>query len=264
MAQLLFVHAHSPLHPGTGQSLGAVDLAVARDKATGYPYLPGSSLKGALRAKARAHADVVKVFGPDTSEAEKSSGSGVFGDANLLFLPMKTAKGLFGYVTTEYILRRFLRDAELAGVAPRPAKGDVGQAVTDGNSVQFDEVSSATVTQPPLLTKALGYLPQKLLSEVQPRAVCVTDDMFRMLLEQGLDLVTRVRINPETNTADAGGLWLEENLPVETILVSVIGALRDSRTVATLIGKLAEGTTYLGGHVTVGRGRTQLHIGGAP
>jgi CRISPR-associated protein Cmr4 len=47
--QLLFIHALSPLHAGTGQSIGAIDLAIARDRATQFPYLPGSSLKGSLR-----------------------------------------------------------------------------------------------------------------------------------------------------------------------------------------------------------------------
>ena len=46
MARLLFIQALSPLHAGTGQSIGAIDLAIARDRATGFPYLPGSSLKG--------------------------------------------------------------------------------------------------------------------------------------------------------------------------------------------------------------------------
>ena len=48
---LSFVHALSPLHAGTGQGAGIIDLPIAREKATGLPYLPGSSLKGTLRAR---------------------------------------------------------------------------------------------------------------------------------------------------------------------------------------------------------------------
>ena len=33
-AKLLFVHALSPLHAGTGQGVGVVDLPIAREKAT--------------------------------------------------------------------------------------------------------------------------------------------------------------------------------------------------------------------------------------
>ena len=48
-SRLVFVHAISPLHAGTGQGVGVIDLPVAREKATGLPYFPGSSLKGVLR-----------------------------------------------------------------------------------------------------------------------------------------------------------------------------------------------------------------------
>lgn len=271
MPQLLFIHAHSPLHPGTGRSLGAVDLAIARDKATGYPYLPGSSLKGALRAKAAAapemKASVVTVFGPNTDVDDGSSGSGcaVFGDANLLFLPIASEKGLFAQVTTEYILERFLRDAGSAGPDGANLK-DIGTAVLDGAKVHFEDLGARDVRQAGpggLLRRALARIPAPLQKEILPRAVCVTDDDFRVLLDQGLDLVTRVRIDHDTNTAQSGGLWLEENMPAETMLWSVVGAFREGPAVERLINDLAPGETYLGGHVTVGRGRTKLYVGAA-
>lgn len=52
--------AETFVHPGAGQSDGAIDLPVAREKATDYPYLPGSGLKGALR-------DAARVRWPDVS-----------------------------------------------------------------------------------------------------------------------------------------------------------------------------------------------------
>jgi CRISPR-associated protein Cmr4 len=245
--------------------MGAVDLAVARDKTTGFPYLPGSSLKGALRAKASQgpqRANVDKVFGRDVSDA--ASGSGVFGDANLLFLPLATEKGLFAQVTSEFILTRFLRDAGQT----RPADVDarrIGAEVCENNHVVFEDLGSRAVRHADRgqsLHKALGLIPEKLRGEILPRAVCVSDADFRVLLDQGLDLVTRVRINFETNTAADGQLWLEENLPAETVLWSLVGALRDSERVDLLVKSLEEGETYLGGHVTVGRGRTRLYAGG--
>lgn len=47
--RLYFIHVLSPLHAGTGQGTGVIDLPIAREKATGIPYLPGSSVKGTLR-----------------------------------------------------------------------------------------------------------------------------------------------------------------------------------------------------------------------
>ncbi len=43
------IHALSPLHAGTGHAADVVDLPTARMKATGIPFLPGSSIKGVLR-----------------------------------------------------------------------------------------------------------------------------------------------------------------------------------------------------------------------
>ncbi|RMD58772.1 type III-B CRISPR module RAMP protein Cmr4, partial [Candidatus Parcubacteria bacterium] len=48
-AKLMFLHALSPLHAGTGQGVGAIDLPIAREKGTEIPIVPGSSLKGVLR-----------------------------------------------------------------------------------------------------------------------------------------------------------------------------------------------------------------------
>ena len=38
--------AETSIHPGAGQSSGFVDLPVAREAATDYPVIVGSSLKG--------------------------------------------------------------------------------------------------------------------------------------------------------------------------------------------------------------------------
>ena len=45
-AKLLLVETLSPLHAGTGQGIGVIDQPIAREKATGIPFVPGSSLKG--------------------------------------------------------------------------------------------------------------------------------------------------------------------------------------------------------------------------
>lgn len=41
--------AETSIHPGSGQDAGFVDLPVAREKATDFPVIVGSSLKGALK-----------------------------------------------------------------------------------------------------------------------------------------------------------------------------------------------------------------------
>ncbi len=48
---ILGMLAETSTHPGMGQMVGAVDLPVARERTTGYPMIPSTALKGALRDK---------------------------------------------------------------------------------------------------------------------------------------------------------------------------------------------------------------------
>src|SRR2546421_6392475 len=108
-AQLTFVHALSSLHAGTGQGDGVIDLPIAREKATGIPFLPGSSLKGTLRDSCK-DARKEKVFGPQNDKADEYAGAVQFSDQRLLLLPIRSLAGTFAWVTSPYILDRFARD----------------------------------------------------------------------------------------------------------------------------------------------------------
>ena len=75
--RIFHLHALSALHVGTGQGIGAVDLPIARSRATNLPLVPGSALKGVLRdeAKEKWHLnqdDIQALFGAD-SQADKEN-----------------------------------------------------------------------------------------------------------------------------------------------------------------------------------------------
>src|SRR2546421_4101737 len=117
---LTFVHALSPFHAGTGQGVGVIDLPIAREKATGLPFLPGSSLKGTLRARCSAQ-ECKQVFGPDMTEVQTDSNhasSAQFSDQRLLLLPIRSLAGTFAWITSPYILRRLVRDLKDIGLNP--------------------------------------------------------------------------------------------------------------------------------------------------
>lgn len=48
-AGILFLYTETPLHPGSGSSLGLADLPVQREKATNFPIMQPSGLKGVFR-----------------------------------------------------------------------------------------------------------------------------------------------------------------------------------------------------------------------
>ena len=90
------LHTLSPLHAGTGHTPDIIDLPTARMKATGIPFVPGSSIKGVLR-DARRSSDREKteaVFGPSDDPAAHA-GALVVSDARLLALPVRSFRGTF-------------------------------------------------------------------------------------------------------------------------------------------------------------------------
>ncbi|HSR52011.1 MAG TPA: RAMP superfamily CRISPR-associated protein, partial [Acidobacteriota bacterium] len=53
---LTAIYTLGPVHCGTGQTTGAVDLPIARDSSTDLPILPATSLKGVAREAFEANA----------------------------------------------------------------------------------------------------------------------------------------------------------------------------------------------------------------
>ena len=46
--KVMSIFTRTPLHVGCGSSVGAVDQPVTRERHTGYPVIPGSTIKGVL------------------------------------------------------------------------------------------------------------------------------------------------------------------------------------------------------------------------
>src|SRR5690606_37575964 len=119
------------------------DLAIARDRATGHPFVPGSSIKGSLRARAADQAwgkDVDRVFGPPRENASDHAGAFVVGDANLLLFPVRSIAGTFAWCTSPLLLRRFERDLREATGESRgevPAPSAVEQCMLAPESVLY-------------------------------------------------------------------------------------------------------------------------------
>lgn len=151
-AALLFIHAQTPLHPGSGTALGTVDLPVQRERHTQWPIIPGSTLKGILRDAIREAVkanyepeleeregngekkrvvkrsqrqvaneddpDLLATFGPGKVEQGTShAGALSLTDARILAFPVRSLKGVFAWVTCSAVLERLHRDLQLANRA---------------------------------------------------------------------------------------------------------------------------------------------------
>lgn len=291
-AQLLFVHALSPLHAGTGQSEGAIELAVARDRATQFPYLPGSSIKGSLRDLSRAKdaSRTLQVFGPETSNASDYAGTLSFGDAGLLLLPVRSVAGTFAWVTSPYLLARLGRDLIGLGQPGLPAiiapgglkecrvSSDTWLTVPSLGKAVLEELDITPISDPSVATLAAqlgGYLfnayaqtDQDYWRDCLRRRLCVVhDDVMSFLSQHATDVVARVALEADRKTVRRGGLWHEENLPTETILAGLVVDLPNERAGLKAgeslrhLRSLTELPIQLGGKATVGRGRCRLVLG---
>jgi CRISPR-associated protein Cmr4 len=269
-AKLMFVHALSPLHAGTGQGVGVIDLPIAREKATGIPFLPGSTLKGVFRDACDKDALRVRVFGPDTGKAEEHAGAVTFTDARLLLLPIRSLRGVFAWVTSPLLLRRLARDAgdvkgltDLPAKIPAPATEEAclvcegsGLTMHDNKVVLEDLPLNSTAS--PDVTAWVTWLGGLLsLDDLQSRLCIVSDDTLSFLLETATEITARIRIEDEKKTVAKGQLWYEEALPTETVLVSLVVAATVKSNPKEVFGEvktISDKTLQFGGKATVGRG----------
>ncbi len=282
--KLTFIHALSPLHAGTGQGIGVIDLPIAREKATNIPYLPGSSLKGSLRDLCEDNDKKIKVFGPETNNADAHSGSVVFSDQRLLLLPARSLRGTFAWATSRYTLQRFRRDVESAGLdgSALPDVPDVkydeclitsqGSSLVDQDNSVFLEDFDLKGNLDEKVDKWASFIGEKVFEKdeswrkaITARLCILSDNVFNFLLEHGTEITARIRLKEDTKTVDGGALWYEEALPAETILSGLLVALKGKATpeevFATVGGILTRHRAIqIGGKATVGRGLCSIRL----
>lgn len=279
-ANLLFVHALSPLHAGTGQGVGVIDLPVAREKATGLPYLPGSSVKGVFRDLCPDEKKD-KIFGPGVEEDDKYQGSVIFSDQRLLLLPVRSLAGTFSWVTSPYILKRFVRDAHSAGIQSIPVIGsdvsvpgqclvcDKGCCLTIGEEVIFEDIKLIASKSQDAQAWATWFADNLFPDDTKwkevfiQRFVIVQDDVMTFLLDTATEITARIKLLDDAKTVKKGGLWYEEALPTETILSGLAVSIPRRSTdeeVSEMLKLLTAKPAQFGGKATVGRGLCRLQI----
>jgi CRISPR-associated protein Cmr4 len=283
-AMLMFVHALSSIHPGSGTALGVVDLPVQRERHTNWPTIPGTSLKGVLRAEAKSRGmqdEVHKaVFGPDTDNAAEHAGAISFTDARLLAFPVRSLKGVFAWVTCREALNRLRRDLILAGGAspPDPPAPNAGTAVVAGGSplkqgsgivleeFAFEAVDGAGPLAGWIADSAIEDPPT--CQRMRERLVIVDDDAFGHFAQHATEVTARIALDYETKTVREGALFYEEFLPPETLLYSLVLAERsrskgrhmDASQVLDALTGIGLRTVQIGAGETIGKGLCALRF----
>ena len=280
--RLILLHTLTPLHVGTGQAVANVDLPIAREKATGFPIVPASALKGVLRDYFREQPWANRAFGfapkegnteeEDTEDARTGrAGAWMFTDLRILCLPVRSFFGVFAYATCPLILERLRRHAEAFGIKGfenlSVAVDGTQIALTSSSALRKDdkvylEDLDLTVKQDSHVDAVAQAIAEKLLPESErshftARFAVVSNDVFTFLSETATEVVARVRLEDATKTVASGGLWYEEAVPAEALFYGFVGATSAEPSLASL--RLNE-SLQIGGDATIGRGLCKVVI----
>ncbi len=287
--QLIFIHALSPLHAGTGQGVGVIDLPIAREKATGLPFLPGSSLKGSLRSLCPKE-KLAQVFGAEVGLSDEYAASSVqFSDQRLLLFPVRSLAGTFAWVTCPYVLRRLARDIADTGIQGLPTKvpriaNVAGCLVANPQTskITLENTTKVYLEDLDFTVQAGGaedvatwakWIGEQVFpadsdwGQMLAERICIVhDDVFSFLVETATEITARIKLKEDSKTVQDGGLWYEEALPAETILtgLALFSPLPASKLTVKETQKIIQDITkqviQFGGKATVGRGLCHVQM----
>ena len=305
--EMLVFNVESSLHAGSGSSLGHIDNPIQRETSTKNPIVQGNGVKGALREfyekkfpedkenkeNKENKSKIKALFGGE--DGNDGAGAVAFGEAKLLFFPVRSLTHIFAYITCPTVIARFQRDLQALGKSPLKNKSDgkLWHPCTDDNSFQ---AHSTLINDLPNKTLILEELPFKysenqdtdeclneLASMLFPcsdeykpfkenfikRAVILSDYNYFYFVQYATEIEPHNRID-ETGTVDEKtGVWYTEYLPSESILYSSLfigkshvqnNAFENEEKVKEYIQHLDNQRTWLGGDRTTGKGRVMMHL----
>lgn len=313
---ILFLRAQTALHPGSGTAVGAVDLPIQRERSTNWPTIQGSAIKGILRdacreyvrQDARDHGREIAlgeadhdprlqdVFGP--SNGDLHAGALAVTDARILAFPVRSAKGVFVWVTCQPVLERARRDLAMAGLGfipiPRFTVGDdqalttsepddIWVSVGNGKKLVLEDLMFSPVPEGQRdMDEVAGWVANACtgagqepdaFSDPRRRLVLLSGSAFTHLVTHATEVSTRIRLNPETKTVQGQMLFTQELLPAETILYSVLlteepHSDREKRQLQSpeeVLGFVNDGIQkspllQVGGDETTGKGWCWAHV----
>jgi CRISPR-associated protein Cmr4 len=292
----LFLYAVSPVHMGAGQAVGVIDNPIQRERHTGHPCFAGSGIKGAVRHGFEAIGGdptlIHRLFGPDAGRSDLHAGAVSFGDAQLVTLPVRSLRGGYVHATCPQAISRVQRLLALIGVtADWPAlsvgEGDclvANPALLSGDKLHLEafeytakekeseDVRAVAATLAAMAlpaNTAYDFFRRKLGGDSKQGVACdlvvLSDTDFAYFAQNAMLVEPHVRIDPDTGTADSGGLFYTENLPPESLLVAPMlasqtrtGRKEDHLDAVGVMSKMSDAINgkplQIGGDATTGRG----------
>jgi CRISPR-associated protein Cmr4 len=298
-----------------------VDLPIQRERHTGIPKVEASGLKGCIReafekmdmtdgnqrfqdlgakfpeikisdkpseSKTRFKQAIELVFGPDAGDLH--AGALAFTDARLVLFPVRSARGLFAWITCPAVLHKFVHELKLAGITnlPEVPGANTVPLISDNvcrESVVILEEYTFTVTPDHDTEQLAIWLAAKTFpkdgslkywqDKMKNSLVVLGDDDFRDFVNLSTEVITRIKINPQTGTAQERALFNEEYLPQESVLYSLAlastiftkhdkgifaNSSAEEKDVLDFWHTGMPSVLQLGGNATIGKGIVRINV----
>jgi len=281
------LYALTPVHAGSGQALGVVDLPIQRERHTHWPQVQSSGVKGALRDwfiryycengnKEAEDGDKQAVTLANQVFGREESGDGDVGqagavsvtDARLLAFPVRSHISPFVWVTCPAILGRLKRDLALCGsdldipaIAPSKEENgvDISCGVENGKPVILEDMVVTTETHEKDGTFKTAF--SELAPQVE-RLLVISDEYFSFLVETATEVQPQIKINMKTGTTVDGSLRYQELLPADAVLYVLMFFGRERKkdnpagaeVLRDLVHAAISSHIQIGGDMTLGRG----------
>lgn len=251
-SDIFIIQTITELHIGCGSGLGLIDNPIMRHRRNNFPYIPSSSIKGVLkdyyyhRKASKVSAEDCKlIFGPDANNNgdEMASGLGIL-DAELLFFPVRSLAGIFGWITCPAVLQEFHYRLQKLSIEQKELKAFFEDSSYKTFCAQNDV--KALYKMKALSTQAqspLYYSPNKIMLEeydivsqeckawknfidsissvwndnnikeqFQRKALLLPDDDFTYFISHTTSVVPNIRIDSKTGVTEEGSLRYTEYL----------------------------------------------------
>lgn len=242
--QILGLTCETSMHAGGGSKEEVIDLPIQKEAHTNWPCVYGSSMKGALRARAETQVNmepnlIEQAFGPSTDNASEHAGALLVSDARLLLLPVRSLTSHFKLVTCPALLARLLADLARMGkkVDLEVPQVEHSQAISPDNQnltelyleefrfslSSWDNAQDWLALLMQLIAPVAGVKPADQQANLAKQLTVIDDDSFKHLCQAALPVLPHIAIDSSTKTVRSGALWYEESLPADTLLYTVLG-----------------------------------------
>ena len=273
-----YLYSLAPIHCGGEGNLGNI-LEIAREVHTNFPYIPGSSLRGSLRDEVLSTANeqiTDTLFGKELNDdGQMGVHQAWFGDARLLWVPMRTMSSnqqdVFTWVSCHSLIRDHALLANLPGInfpnhAIGTKRGNYTIADAALNVVQFTDSEKKAIA-------LAGNWPESLKNSIattwEKSLVVLPDADFQVFMEHSLLTQVRNKIQEGQQGATSEGsaevFWTDVCIPRDTIFYYSWGysLLKNNPVTQTEHDSLMtvlQGLVQVGGQANVGRGWAQSWV----